>query len=456
MSEDVTLQPTEDSNASENNHPQASEVASTNEEVPVKPPEAVSEDVPAPPTEETGTNDADPAHLLESESADEEAAVKPPEDSGSGEVTSNSSDKVSAAEEAHDEVPADANLSEKVPQVSDETSRVEETPVESLENTHESETVPATLTDATSTSEDTAAKTADITSSSESTPIKAPARTAKAEPLWFNVVKRVLVGIVLVLIVLGLLIDMTQLVGVWVAYGGTRNSVITVSNTLQQGLQTADKGLTRVDGYVTQARQVVTQVNDVVTLIGDNLQNYSPIITALAQRINTRFGPALGQAQTFASSVHDASLKVNGALEVLNRFPNVNLPTFSDQLAAISNRAQEAQLSMQDLRTTLAQTKTGAATHLATRITTITARTDTALVKIQTIITTYHAKVINAQNRLTATTNQILTYLLVTAISVTILCLIVAAALLLFFWFCLQYVIHGRFPSLRVVGNTGG
>jgi len=253
-----------------------------------------------------------------------------------------------------------------------------------------------------------------------------------------------------------LLIDMAQLVGVWVAYSGGRNSVITVSNRVQQGLQTADKGLTRADGYVTQARQVVTQVNDVVTLIGDNLQNYSPIITALSQRINTRFGPALDQAQTFASNIHDASLQVNGALEVLNRFPNVNVPTLSDQLAAVSNRAKEAQSSMQDLQTTLAQTKTGVVTHLATRITTITARADTALAKIQTIINTYHAKVIAAQSRLTATTNQILTYLLVTAIAVTILCLIVAAALLLFFLFCLQFVIHGRFPSLRVVRNKGG
>jgi len=373
MSEDVTLQPTGDTNASENNHPQTSDAASLSNEVPSKSPEEMK-DTPAGSPGETSTNDA----------------------------------------------------------------------------------VPANVSEVTSTSDDTAAKTAEITSSSESTPIKAPVRTTKAEPLWLNIVKRVLVGIVLVLTLVGLLIDMTQLVGVWVAYGPARNSVITVSNTLQQGLQTADKGLTRADGYVTQARQVVTQVNDVVTLIGDNLQNYSPIITALTQRINTRFGPALEQAQTTASNVHDAALKVNGALEVLNRFPGASVPTFSDQLAAISARAQEAQSSMQDLRTTLAQTKTGVVTHLATRITTITARTDTALAKIQSLIHTYQAKVINAQNRLTARTNQILTLLLVSAISVTILCLIVAAALLLLFLFCLQFVIHGHFPSLRVVVNKGG
>ena len=441
MSEDVTLQPTEDTSASENKHPQTSDAASLSNEVPSKSPEEMK-DTPAGTPGKTGTNDAVPAHLPESDSASEEPAVKLTEDTGMREEAPLSTNEQSAGEETTSP--------------SEEVSAGEEVPETLVENTHESEIVPVNVSEVTTTSDDTAAKTAEITSSSESTPIKAPVRTTKAEPLWLNIVKRVLVGIVLVLTLVGLLIDMTQLVGVWVAYGGARNSVITVSDTLQQGLQTADKGLTRADGYVTQARQVVTQVNDVVTLTGDNLQNYSPIITALAQRINTRFGPALEQAQTTASNVHDASLKVNGALEVLNRFPGAPVPTFSDQLAAISARAQEARSSMQDLRTTLAQTKTGTITHLATRITTITARTDTALAKIQSLINTYQAKVINAQNRLTARTNQILTLLLVTAISVTLLCLIAAAALLLLFLFCLQFVIHGRFPSLRVVVNKGG
>ena len=142
----------------------------------------------------------------------------------------------------------------------------------------------------------------------------------------------------MVLTIVGLLIDISGLVGVWAAYGPARDSVITVSNTLQQGLQVADKGLTRADGYVTQARQVVTQVNDVVTLIGDNVQKNSPIITALGQRVDTKLAPALEQAQTIASTVHDAALKVNGALVILNRFPGVSVPTFNDQLSAISAR----------------------------------------------------------------------------------------------------------------------
>ena len=286
--------------------------------------------------------------------------------------------------------------------------------------------------------------------------IQAPAKPARTGPLWLDIVKRVLVGIVMLLIVLGLLLDLAQLVGVWVAYGPAHDSVITVSNTLQQGLQTADKGLTRADAYVTQARQDITQVNTLAAQLGDRARANSPVLNTLSQNVQTKLAPVLGQAQTTATNVHDAALKVNGALEVLNRFPNVNVPTFSDQLIAISNRAQEAQSAVQDLQTTLANIKSGAITKAETAVTKITARIDTPLARIQTTINAYQAKVSNAQGRVTSTTNTILTWLLVFAISWTILCLVVAAALLLFFWFCLQFVIHGRFPSLRVVVKKGG
>ena len=75
---------------------------------------------------------------------------------------------------------------------------------------------------------------------------------------------------------------------------------------------------------------------------------------------------------------------------------------------------------------------------------------------MQALMNTYQAKMTNARDRVTRATNTILTWLLVSAIAVTILYLVVAAALLLLFLVCLQFVIHGRFPSLRVQVNKGG
>jgi hypothetical protein len=341
-------------------------------------------------------------------------------------------------------------------QPSEDANTSEVTPIESSEGSSASELAPAKTPEETSTNEVAPAKNLEDTSTSETAPVKPPAKPAKKRNRWLDITSRILVGIVMVLTIVGLLIDISQLVGVWVAYGPARNSVITVSNTVIQGLQVADKGLTRANGYVTQARQTVTDVNNAASLLGDNIKTNSPLITALGQRVETKLAPVLDQVQTATSSVHDAALKVNGALEALNRFPGVTIPTLNNQLATISDRSQQAESATQDLRVTLANIKAGLVTKAGTTLKQVTARIDAPLAKIQSLINTYQAKVINAQNRVTSTKDQILTWLLVTAISLTILCLIVAAALLLLFLVCLQYVLHGRFPSLRVVVNKGG
>jgi len=281
--------------------------------------------------------------------------------------------------------------------------------------------------------------------------VQSPAKTAQAGHRWLDIIKRILVGVVLVLAMVGLLVNVSGLVGVWAAYGPARNSVTDVSNTLTQALQVADKGLTRANGYVQTGRQTVAQLNTLATQLGDRTQTNSPLITTLSQRVDTKLAPVLEQAQTTAASIHDATLKVNGAFVTLNRFPGVTVPTLSDQLSAVSDRAQEAVSAMQDLRVTLANIKAGTVTKAQTAVMQITARIDAPLARIQSLINTYQAKVANAQDRVTSTTNSILTLLLVTAIALTLLSIIIAAALLLLIYVCWQYIRHGHFPSLRVV-----
>jgi hypothetical protein len=276
----------------------------------------------------------------------------------------------------------------------------------------------------------------------------------KAGHRWLDITKRILVGVVMVLAVLGLIVDGSGLVGVWAAYGPARNSVITVSNTLTQALHVAEKGMARANGYVQTARQTITQVNTEAVQLGDRVQTKSPLIPALSQRVDTKLAPVLEQAQTTAATIHDAALKVNGALLALNRFPGVTVPTLSPQLSAVSDRAQEAVSAVQDLRVTLANIKAGAVAKAETAVMQITARIDAPLARIQSLVNTYQGKVTNAQDRVSSTTNTILTWLLVTAISLTLLFIIVAAALLLLIYVCWQYIRHGRFPSLRVASGS--
>jgi hypothetical protein len=76
------------------------------------------------------------------------------------------------------------------------------------------------------------------------------------------------------------------------------------------------------------------------------------------------------------------------------------------------------------------------------------------LARIQSLVTTYQGKVANAHGRVSSTTDTILTWLLVTAIALTLLFIIVAAALLLLIFVCWQYIRHGHFPSLRIATTS--
>ena len=281
-----------------------------------------------------------------------------------------------------------------------------------------------------------------------SKPSTKPATTSKR---WLDIIGRILVAVVMVLAVLGLLVNVAALVGVWAAYGPARGGVTDVSNTVTQALQVADKGLTRVNGYVQDARQALTQVNNEATQLGDRVQTSSPLITALSQRVDNNLAPRIENARTTSVAIHDAVVKVNSALVALDRFPGVTVPTLSNQLSSVSDRAQEAQAAAQDLRVTLANVKAGIVTKAESAVMQVTARIDTPLARIQGLVNKYQAKVTQAQERVSSTTNTILTLLLVTALSLTLLLIIFSAGLLLLIYICWQYIRKGRFPSLRVV-----
>jgi uncharacterized membrane protein len=289
---------------------------------------------------------------------------------------------------------------------------------------------------------------------SEAVSSKPSTTPPKAGKRWLDITKRVLVGVVIVLAVLGLIVNVAGLIGVWTAYGPARSAVTDVSTTMTQALQVADKGLVRVNGYAQGARQTLTQVNNEATQLGDHLQTSSPLITTLSKRVDNELAPRIENVRTTAVAIHDAVVKVNSALVALNRFPGVTVPTLSNELGSVSDRAQEAQVAAQDLRVTLANIKAGLVTKAETAVKQVTSRIDAPLARIQGLANTYQAKVTQTQERVSSTTNTILTLLLVLAVSLTLLLLIFSAGLVLLIYVCWQYVRTGRFPSLRIESTS--
>jgi hypothetical protein len=276
-------------------------------------------------------------------------------------------------------------------------------------------------------------------------------KPSKAGRRWLNIISRILVALFMLLTVLGFLISVSGIAGLWVARSYARSAVIDVTNVTTKTLTAVNNGLGRVNTQVQDARQKLTQVNDAAANLGNRIQANSPLLDKFNQLVNTNLAPSLAKVSTTASAVHDAVVSLNSNLEVLNRLPNIQIPTLTSQLSALSDRAQEAQSAVEDMRTSLADVKAGLVTTVVAAVTQRTARIDTALARIQDTVNTYQATVTRTQQRVTTTSNAVLFLLDVGVVSLTLITIIFVVGLVLLLWVCWQFVRTGHFPSLRVV-----
>ena len=203
---------------------------------------------------------------------------------------------------------------------------------------------------------------------------------AKAGNRWLNIISRILVALLLLLAVLGFLISVAGIAGVWVARSYARSAVIDVTNVTTKTLTTVNNGLGRVNTQVQDARQKVTQMNGAATLLGDRISS-SPLVDKFSQLVSTTLAPSIEKVSTAATGVHDTFVAANSKLELLNGLPNVQIPALP-QLTTVSDRAQQAQTAVQDLQTSLAHVKSGLVTTVGTAVTKPMARIDAALAGI--------------------------------------------------------------------------
>ena len=268
---------------------------------------------------------------------------------------------------------------------------------------------------------------------------------------WLNIVSRILVALLMLLAVIGFIASVAGIAGAWYARSNARNAVIDITNVTTKTLTTVNNGLERVTAQVQDARQKVTQVNDAAANLGNQIDASNPLVDKFNQLVNTSLAPSIEKVSTAATAVHDAVVALNSKLELLNLLPGVQVPTLTDQLSGVSDRAQEAQTAVQDLQSSLADVKSGLVTTVVTAVTQRTATIDAALVRIQDAVDTYQATVARTQQRVTATSNAVLLLIDVGTVSLTLLFIIFAIGLVLLMWVCWQFVRTGHFPSLRVL-----
>jgi hypothetical protein len=279
----------------------------------------------------------------------------------------------------------------------------------------------------------------------EATQLEAPRTPSR---VWV-VLKRMLVGIVILIATVGFLANAAGLVGVWIARRAARDTVTALSTLVNSKLKIVDQALARVSARADKGRQALARVNDAASKLGDQLEEGSPLLTALANAAGDDLAAKIAETRAQAVALHDAAVSVNATLEMLDSLGFINAPTFADELGAVSERvASSAQSDIQELRAAIDEAKTATSANLVAAVTVHTIKIDNKLAQIKSIAVKYQATVAQKQQRVTDLTQTLLRAINLLVLSLTVLFLVVATGQVLLIYVCWQYVRSGRFPLL--------
>jgi hypothetical protein len=276
-----------------------------------------------------------------------------------------------------------------------------------------------------------------------------PQAPKAASHVWV-VLTRILVVIVILIGMIAFLANAAGLVSIWVARQPVRHSVTALSTFVNSKLGNVDQVLTQIGARADEGRQALVRVNDAASKLGGRLEEDRPLLTALANFARDDLAPKIAATRAQAARLHDAVVSVNATLETLNGLGFINVPTFADELSAVSERLGAVQSDVQELRAAVDEAKTAASANLVAAVAARTIKIDNALAQIKSTAVKYHAKVVQKQQRVTDLSHRLLRVINLLVLSLTVLFLAVAAGQVLLIYACWHYVRRGRFPLLRV------
>jgi len=261
--------------------------------------------------------------------------------------------------------------------------------------------------------------------------------------IW-PILKRTLAAIVIVIATIAFLANAAGLVGIWLVRQPARNTVTTLSSFVNTNLGKAGDALARVSARVDESRQALAGVNDSANNLSDRLEQNAPLLTVLANTVRDNVAPKIAEARPQAVALRDAVLSVNAALETLNSLGFTTVPTFTDELSAVSDRLDSVRDDVQELRATIDEARAGTLQNLVAATTTRIGKIDNGLVQIKSSATKYQGVVSQKQQQVSDRSRTLLRVINLLALSLTVVFLVVAAGQLLLIYVCWQIATNQR------------
>jgi uncharacterized phage infection (PIP) family protein YhgE len=243
-----------------------------------------------------------------------------------------------------------------------------------------------------------------------------------------HTLKRIGHFLLVIVAILVIVLSASGIYGTWWLHSTLTDVTLRVFSAINTGVAVVDNGVGLVGGLVQDGRTEVQQAEQTITAVGGNLQENSPVLTALNTRLETRLAPAVSRIQTTLAPVRGALQTISTVVGILNSIPFIqeNAPAVDRVDTALSRvdlLAADVRQLDDTLRASVVEGKNQLTQEAVATLTTLTTRIDTGLSEVQTVITGVQSDIADLQARLDARQARLLRIYNLAAIALTLLML---------------------------------
>lgn len=238
--------------------------------------------------------------------------------------------------------------------------------------------------------------------------------------------KKILHWLIIFIAVLVLIGSMAGIVGTWWLRNSATDATNQAFSTIDTAVGVVNAGVSRTTALVQQGRAEVQQVESTITAVGANIEENSPLLTAMSDRINQRLDPTVGQIRSVLTPVVSTIQAVRALVDFVNALPFIReTPPAVEKLETLLNQLDQTAADVRQLgdtiRITVVESKNALTEQAVSALTTITTRVDDRLAETEATVTEAQAELVALQQRLATTRSQLLLAYNLAAVVLTLL-----------------------------------
>jgi hypothetical protein len=240
--------------------------------------------------------------------------------------------------------------------------------------------------------------------------------------------KKILRWLAIFIAMLVIVISVAGIYGGWWLNRTATDVTTKTFSVIDTGVNIAEAGVNRVDTLVKDGRTEVQQAEATINTVGANLQENSPVLTALSGRLQTRLAPTVESIRQALAPVREALTTVSNVVEIFASIPGMDeraprLASVNQAFDQMEQTAADVRQIDETLRGSVVDGKNQLTQEAVTTLTGITTRVDTRLAEAEAAVDEAQSDIDAFQVEMDETESRLLLYYNLGAVAITLLML---------------------------------